>query len=109
MKLEHENGVKSSEATEADVRAVFADDAGRGSFVILSESDQVYMQAAGEGGGPFTLEYREGDESRHYHCLHTVARSVAEAAFLKYLQRDATWKTDFRWRHLEEKPWWKIW
>lgn len=109
MKLEHELGTRSSDATEEDIRAIFADDAGRGSFVILSESDQVFMQAAGEGGGPFTLEYRDGDEKRHYHCLRTVGKSVAETAFLKYLQGDATWKTDFRWKPLGEKPWWMIW
>ena len=109
MKLERGKDSVSSDATEADVRRAFEGDDGQGGFVILSESDQVFMQAAGEGDGTYTLEYREGDEARHYQCRRQVSRSVVQAAFLKYLLRDTSWKTDFRWTPLREEPWWKFW
>lgn len=109
MKLTCENAPPCSDVTEEAILKAFLDDDGRGSFIILSESDQVFIQAAGEGTGPYTLEYREGDETRHHQCLRQLARSEVQSAFLKYLRRDASFKTDYQWSALEEKPWWRIW
>jgi hypothetical protein len=36
-------------------------------------------------------------------------KAEVEGAFVKYLKRDATWKTDFQWKRLEMRPWWKFW
>ena len=109
MKLECAETISSANATEADIRSAFADDNGRGEFVILSEADQMFIQASGEGDGPYTLEYREGGDDRHFQCARDVKKTEVEAAFLKYLRRDAAWKTDFQWKALEKKPWWKLW
>lgn len=109
MKLECSEGILSANATEADIRKVFADNQGRGEFIILSESDQVYIQAAGEEDGPHILEYRDVDSSRHFQCSRTVSTTEVASAFLKYLRRDATWKSDFQWNREQNKPWWRFW
>jgi len=109
MKLECAQSISSANATEAEIRGAFADDRGRGEFIILSETDQVYLQASGEGDGPYALEYRDGSDERHFRCARDVEKPELETAFLKYLKGDPTWKTDFQWERLEMKPWWKFW
>lgn len=109
MKLETAERIASAEATEADIRAAFADDHGRGEFIILSQAEQIYMQASGEGDGPYTVEYRDGGENRHFQCPQDMTKSEVETAFLQYLRSDAGWQTDHEWRQLEKKPWWKLW
>jgi hypothetical protein len=52
MRLDCEKGQPVQDVTEADLQNAFANDAGRGEFIILSETDEVYIQAAGEGEGP---------------------------------------------------------
>ena len=109
MQLECAEGLASPNATESDIRKAFADDCERGEFAILSESDQVYIQASGQGDGPYLLEYREGDDNRHYQCTREATRSEVESAFIKYLKRDPSWKTDIPWSQLAKEPWWKFW
>jgi hypothetical protein len=109
MKLECAQSISSNHVTEAEIRNAFADDSGRGEYIILSEADQVFIQAAGELDGPYALEYREGDANHHFACVYDVKKEKVEAAFMKYLRRDPTWKTDFEWKRLEIKPWWKFW
>jgi len=109
MKLECAGSISSGNATEAEVRRAFADDGGRGEFIILSQADEMYIQAAGEADDPYVMEYREGSDDRHFECTRELKKSEAEAAFLKYLKGDSTWKTDFQWKKQEKKPWWKFW
>ena len=100
MILTCENALPCSDVTEEAILKAFSDDDGRGSFIILAESDQTFIQAAGEDNGPYALEYRDGDETRHYQCSRDLKRSEVQSAFLKYLRRDASWKTDFQWSAL---------
>jgi len=113
MELSCENAPPVHEATDEAIRKAFLDDEARGSFIILSESDQVYLQAAGSGNGPHILEHRDGDATRHFQCLRNLDRSEVQSVFLKYLRRDGAWKTDFQWSALEAtpggKPRWKFW
>jgi len=109
MKLKCEGAISSAYAEESDIRKAFSDDQGRGDFIILSVADEVYIQASGEGDGPYTLEYREGGENRHYQCTRDVTKTEVESVFLKYLKQDITWITDFQWKKLESEPWWKFW
>jgi hypothetical protein len=74
MKLECAATLSPPNATEADIRNAFTDDQGRGEFIILSESDDVFIQASGEDEGPYTLECREGDADRHFQCGRGVRR-----------------------------------
>jgi len=66
------------------------------------------IQAAGEGDDPYRLEYREGNDD-HFECNRKVDKGEVEAAFLKYLKGDSTWKGDFPWKKLERKWWQKLW
>ncbi len=100
MTLECAQSLPSADATEADIRQAFADDAGRGEFIILAAADQVFLQASGEDDGPYALEYREGSGDRHFRCTRDLTKAEVEGAFLKYLNRDARWKTDFPWEPL---------
>ncbi len=110
MKLECAGSLASPNAAEADIRRAFEDDSGRGEFVILSESDQVFIQALGEGEGPYMVEYRDGGDDKHYQSAREVSKAEVEAAFCKYLNRDPSWLTDFQWKKLEfKKRWWKFW
>jgi hypothetical protein len=49
MKLESANSILSADPTEAEIRAAFTDDEARGEHIILSESDQVYIQLRERG------------------------------------------------------------
>src|SRR4030095_6811795 len=66
MKLETADSYVFDQVTEEQLRDTFDDDKGRGEFVILSEKPEVYIQASGEGDGPYALEYRDGDADHHF-------------------------------------------
>jgi hypothetical protein len=108
MKLECAESISSDNAAEPDIRNAFADDDGRGEYIILFESKEVFIQAAGEYDGPYQLQYIEAAD-RHFQCTDSLNKEQVESAFLKYLAHDETWKTDFQWKKLEKKPWWKLW
>ncbi len=109
MELECAQDISSANATEADIRNAFADDSGRGEYIILRDTNQMFIQAAGEYDDPYTLEYRDGGADRHFQCTRDLSKAEVEAAFLKYLRRDASWKSELPWKKLESKPWWKFW
>lgn len=109
MKLETAARIGSKNVTEEELANAFQDDQGRGEFMILSQTEQVYIQASGELEGPYVIEYREGDADRHFHCVHEVLKQQVQELFMKYLKGDSSWKTDVEWKHLENKPWWKFW
>ncbi|MHC4088323.1 MAG: hypothetical protein ACYSWZ_21155, partial [Planctomycetota bacterium] len=98
----------------SDIIKAFQDDKSRGEFIILSQSKQVYIQAAGEGYGPYSLEYRDGDEYHHFQCSQELPKPQVQAAFIEYLKGGRSWLTDLEWKRLDmsqspEKPWWKFW
>ena len=107
MKLETAQRIGSEDVSEEELNSAFQDDQGRGEFIILSQSDDAYIQAAGESDDPYTLEYRDGGQQ--YQCVKEVSKEAVQSVFLKYLKGDSSWKSDFEWKQLEEKPWWKFW
>jgi hypothetical protein len=109
MKLETAQTLASDDVTEEELIQAFRDDAGRGEFIILGQSDQVYIQASGEADKAFVMEYREGDDAHHFQCSRDLSKSDVQSAFLKYLRGDESWKRDFEWTQPESKPWWKVW
>ena len=98
MKITCEN-FNSKEASEMDIRMVFASDYVRGSFVILEEAPNIMIQTAGEGNDGYILEYQDGDCL--YRCKNLISKQKAEAVFLNYLKRDVSWKQDFLWIHVK--------
>jgi hypothetical protein len=109
MELDTAGSIAYRQVTEGNLREAFRNDAQRGEYIILSQQPEVYMQAAGEDDGPYQLEYRDGDANEHYQAEGELGKDDVERAFLWYLAGDARWRTEFRWKKLEFKPWWKFW
>jgi len=109
MILTSANSDPVAEVTDSDIQAAFDDDPGRGEFIILSQSEMVYMQAGGEYEGPYTLEYQQGNLDEHYQCTEDLNKTQVQTAFIKYLNNDTTWQTDYPLEILKQKPWWKLW
>lgn len=84
-------------ATEDDIRRIFEDEALRGEFVTLAREDEFYIQAAGEGDGPYTLEYRDGSEQKHFQAKGDATKEQVLRAFLQYRRGSSEWKRDFTW------------
>ena len=101
MMLDTENSISHDPVSETQLREAFLDDAGRGHFIILSKQDEVFIQASGEGDGPYTLEYRQGDEDHHYEGGDDLDKNAVEQAFLWYLIGDTRWRTEYKWHLLE--------
>jgi hypothetical protein len=109
MELETAQSIAFDSLTEAQLREAFHDDLGRGEFIILSEQPQVFIQAAGEGDGPYSLEYRDGDDEHHFYAGDDYRKDDVERAFCWYLAKDPRWRTEFPWQKVEHKSWWKFW
>lgn len=109
MDLECAQRLAFKNVSETQLRQAFADDAGRGEYIILSRSESVYIQAHGEGGGPYSVEYRDGDASRHFTAEGEFNREQVEALFLAYLRGEERWKTQVVWIPPAPRPWWKFW
>jgi len=111
MKLETASGQSSDFVTEADLVSLFDSEWADGEFAILSREGQVFMQAAGEGDGPYVLEYRDGGDESHFQSARTLTKEEIRSAFMKYLRDDRSWMTDHEWSRQVpgcwEKPWWK--
>src|SRR5438067_1685967 len=109
MRLTTAQSIGFDPVTAEQLHQAFSDDAGRGEFVILSQQRHVYIQAAGEGGGPYCLEYRDGDDEPHFRADGDWQKDDVQRAFLWYLAGDPRWRTEFPWRKVAPKPWWKFW
>jgi hypothetical protein len=88
-----------TDATEDDVRAIDGE-----AFAILGIDPDTYIQCAERNGAPpeYVLEYQDGSLDRHYQAVDgpiTLDRVIA--AFIKYLRRDSSWRSDFRWEKME--------
>src|SRR5690349_11031761 len=64
MTLETQNSGVLEGVTEADLSRVFDDDDFRGGFLILKSDDGSFLQAAGKGWSPYTLEFFQGKDNR---------------------------------------------
>ena len=113
MKLETAKSLGFAQVSEQQLREVFADDKGRGEFVILSQKPEVYIQAGGDDDGPYVLEYRDGDADHHFSAGDNFRKEDVLRAFLWYLTGDTRWRSEFSWQKLEQKleqkPWWRFW
>lgn len=100
MKLETGGSLHFDEVSEPHLHDVFRDDKRRGEFVILSQRDETFIQASGEGEGPYVLEYREGDDWHHFTAGDTWTKEQVLDAFVSYLSGDGRWRSDFPWKPL---------
>lgn len=116
MDIQCESGLTIYDVNETQLRDAFADDKARGAFIILSISSDTYIQSSNDKNGVFDLEYRDprctGDNVR---AVGTYDKAAILDAFLKYYNKDKTWRNDFTWEPRADKygppkkPWWKFW
>jgi hypothetical protein len=100
VELTLESGLVIADATEADILDLIEAE----EFAILCVNPDTYIQCAEQKEPPYeyVLEYQDGALDRHYEAVDgpiTLDRVIA--AFLKYLRRDSSWRTDFQWEKME--------
>jgi hypothetical protein len=102
MKLETENSAVRDGVTEEDLLRVFDDDDARGGFVILTADDGSFLQAAGEGWSPYTLEFfPEKDAPQYQQATTELDKDQVRAAFRDFLHKDKKWRASFEWRDVK--------
>jgi hypothetical protein len=95
--LECAQSFSSDDASEADINRAFDDDRIRGEFVILTAPNGSFIQAAGEGDGPYTLEYRDAATQEHVRAQGELTKEQVRAAFLEYLRGSSAWRSGWQW------------
>jgi hypothetical protein len=101
--IECAQSFSSANASESDIQRAFDDDAARGEYIILTADDGSYIQASGEGDGPYTLEYRNAGESVNHRADEEPSKQQVREAFLQYLRGDAKWRTSRKWTQIKTK------
>jgi hypothetical protein len=100
MDLELESGRVIRDASERDVLAHVEGE----EFAILAEDADTYIQCAEQKEPPYeyVLEYQNGSLKDHYQAVdRPITLDRVLSAFIKYLRRDASWKSDFTWEKME--------
>lgn len=101
MDLELESGRIILGATEEDILSHIEGE----DFAILAiEPDNYYIQCAEEKEPPYeyVLEYQDGSPKAHFQAMdRPITLERVLSAFLKYLRRDESWRSDFRWEKME--------
>jgi len=101
MTLETENSGIQEGVTEEDLSRVFDDDDLRGGFVILTSDDGSFLQVAGKGWSPYTLEFFPGKDTPRYQQATTkLNKDQVRAAFIDFLYNGKTWRASFEWRDM---------
>ena len=73
------------------------------SFLILSVDEMTYMQASGDPGGGFVLEYQDGSLEQHYYCADPdISAGKVTDAFRSYFARDDKWRKKYHWQRERE-------
>jgi len=113
MTLTTEDLGDTPDIAAAEMDALLAEDA-FGKFVILSATEDVFIQAACEWeptpecdafrmlhhSDPWILEYRQED-GRQFQANGHVTLDQVRGAFAGYLAGDAMWKDLFKWHAVE--------
>jgi hypothetical protein len=93
-------GSAIAEVTEAQlVDAIDAMARGDIEFVIL-EDGEAFLQAAGDGDGPYQLEFRAGAEAEQLEVPGGVDRATVQARLTAFRRRDARWRDSLDWSPL---------
>jgi hypothetical protein len=86
------------EPTEEDVRlAVAAMGDGNVEFVIVASADAVFVQAAGDGDGPYALQRCDGDPDAMAQAEGAVDREAVLATLLAFRAGDPSWEGAHEW------------
>ena len=101
--IECAGSFSSQDASDADIRRVFDSDSERGEFVILTAPNGSFIQAAGEGDGPYVLEYRDEISGDHKVAQADLTKTQVQDAFLSYLHGDDVWRSRWEWVPVKQK------
>jgi hypothetical protein len=116
MKLTTEELPSIEAVTEADIERIFADEV-FGKFVILSASDDCFIQAASvwsptkectdflqsTGSDPYCLEFRDSALGRLFSANEQVTLASVKSAFLDYLRGRTSWRDQFEWVEIQSR------
>jgi hypothetical protein len=69
-------------------------------FVILEEGN-AFLQVAGEGEGPYQVEYCAGDANDMVRIPGAVDQQTARRVMLAYRRADPDWRAPHQWQKLE--------
>lgn len=101
MKLETHEGVIADQASAEDVDRVVPTLTEVGeAYVILSDDDEVYVQAAGTVGEDFIVERRDGCAGEHYRGDRRVSADELTGMLAGYLRGAADWSHVVEWHRV---------
>jgi hypothetical protein len=102
MKLETSNmGELNNPSAIQIAEALVQLPGGSESFAILGSGTQTYVQVAGSAKEGFAIEYRDGDETRHFEAIEQpITLELAQGIFQRYAAGDDSWRSMVAWR-----PW----
>lgn len=86
--------------TEEALRLVLAGE----DFATLGFDPHYFLRCAKQRGSSdhYVLEYRNGSFAQHFQALdRPLTYDRVCSAFLKYLRRDSSWQSDFRWERAQ--------
>ena len=91
------NGIGIDTVTEAQLgEALTAMASGDLEYVILEDGD-AFVQAAGEGAGPYALQYSPASGVGMEEVRGGVTEGAMRAALLAYRRGDPRWRGPFEW------------
>jgi hypothetical protein len=70
-------------------------------FIILSDGDETYVQAAGTVSDEFIVEYRSGGAGEHYRGDRCVSADDLVSLLVEYLRRTPDWSSALTWYLLD--------
>jgi hypothetical protein len=100
MELALESGRVVIDPSEDDILASIEGE----DFAILGVDPDTYIQCAQQREPPFeyVLEYQDGSLDQHYQAVDgPITLDRVLDAFVKYLRRDSSWRSDFRWEKID--------
>jgi hypothetical protein len=98
MNLETSNGFEGT-ATPERIQELIQNEAQRGDYIILSQSDQVYFQTTGVDD-EFHAEYRDGGAGQHFVSKCSLSGSELNRLMLRYLKKEPNWQDEHKWQPL---------
>jgi hypothetical protein len=102
MKLMLEDGTEYSKVSEQSItEALNRLDGIDNTFIILLQSDDVFIQAARYEPGLYALEYRD-ERGAQFEAATLATQAQVTGAFSKYAQTDKSWLRDFNWRPMSD-------
>ena len=91
------SGEKRS-VTEKELLAAFLDDEARGEGISLEGEDGATLLAAGEGFGPYILEYFPSPRSgTHLRACDELKKQEVQDAMVDYLRGGSVWRESYSW------------